>query len=115
MTRSHPALMAIQHIFRFYAVVFLGVWACHSHTGSLQESCNPDGTCNANALECTWTGNCRPKTGPHVPDPSRCYDVESVCFCRTCATQCGEKGMLNCLYTDTSVWGSKPATCECKK
>ena len=99
----------------FVVLLVLGI-DCHSHTGSLNDTCNADGTCNGTNLTCTWSAQCRPKDGPAgPPDPSRCYDVESVCFCRTCATQCGSAGMLNCLYQDTSVWGSKPATCECKK
>ena len=31
------------------------------------------------------------------------------------ALQFARKHKMSCLYQDTSVWGSKPATCECKK
>ena len=98
------------------SLLFLLV-ACNSHTGDLREHCNPDGTCNSTNTSCQsdLMGEgyyCFLKPAP--PDPNRkCY-YESECFCVTCAEKCGEAGVKECAYSDTSVWGSKPAVCECK-
>lgn len=87
--------------------------------GNMGDECKPDGTCN-NELVCIpkWNGNiCDIKTvenSAQIPSPPRnCY-YESECFCTTCAEKCGSAGVKSCIYSDTSVWGSKPAICECK-
>lgn len=94
-------------------VLAVAFFACHK--GSVDERCNPDGTCNGSNLECRYSGGgasaCSVKEAP--PPPRRCY-YESECFCVTCADKCADAGVKNCMYSDTSVWGSKPAVCECK-
>jgi len=92
-----------------YLFIVLLLVGCH--TGNFEEECNKDGSCNAPGLECGWGGKCRVKEPP--APPRRCI-YESECFCFTCADKCGDAGVKNCAYSDTSVWGSKPAVCECK-
>lgn len=82
-------------------------------TGGLNERCNRDGTCNGASLECSSYGYCGAKQVSHMDPNRRCF-YESECFCVTCADKCGEAGVKECAYSDTSVWGSKPAVCECK-
>jgi hypothetical protein len=83
------------------------------HRGDLGEDCNPDGTCNAPALTCgaRITNECG--IDQRRPRDPRC-NYESECFCATCAERCGEVGVDRCEYSDTSVWGAKPAVCKCK-
>jgi len=98
-----------------YSLIMMFLVACNLPSppqGNLGERCKPDGTCNGESLECgVLTNEChaRPKPRP----TSRCT-FESECFCVTCAEKCGEAGVKTCAYSDTSVWGSKPAICECK-
>jgi len=85
---------------------------CQNHPGDFGGACNKDGTCNSPNLECdNWMHSCRVKTPPE--EPGRCK-FESECFCITCAEKCADAGVKECAYSDTSVWGSKPAICECK-
>lgn len=95
----------------------IALYGCDSmyHTGRLNDTCNADGTCNAPALECRNDGagaSCHVK---NIPDTEikRCA-FESECFCMTCADKCGDGGIKACIFSDTSVWGSKPSSCECK-
>lgn len=81
------------------------------HTGNFDETCNKDGSCNSQNLECGIYDKCVVKQPP--APPRRCY-YESECFCVICAEKCGDAGVKVCAYSDTSVWGSKPAVCECK-
>lgn len=90
--------------------------ACVPTTGNIETDCNHDGTCNSPGLSCQQNlggyFRCYPKPSP--PDPSvRCH-YQSECFCMTCADKCGDAGVKQCAYSDTSVWGAKPAVCECK-
>ena len=80
------------------------------HTGDFGERCNKDGSCNAAGLECYYS-ECSVKRAPERP--KNCA-YESECFCVTCADKCGDAGVKICAYSDTSVWGAKPAVCECK-
>lgn len=83
------------------------------HRGDLGEDCNKDGTCNAATLECNeYSSECRAHNTNPV-SPSRCH-YESECYCVTCSDKCGDAGVKACNYSDTSVWGAKPAVCECK-
>ncbi len=85
------------------------------HTGDFEENCNPNGGCNSDKLECGWfAGKCRVKTEPQAIDKERRCSYESECFCVTCADKCGTSGVKTCAFSDTSVWGAKPAVCECK-
>ncbi len=89
--------------------------ACGSPTGKLDGVCNLDGSCDSPALFCesTYDGHyCHLKPAEEKP-PKRCR-YESECFCLLCADKCGAAGVKACLWSDTSVWGSKPASCECK-
>lgn len=91
----------------------LAMVGCATHRrGDLGGDCNPDGTCNAPTLACgvSIDGECG--LAPRPRDP-RC-GYESECFCVTCAERCGEVGVDRCEYSDTSVWGAKPAVCKCK-
>jgi hypothetical protein len=82
------------------------------HTGDFDQPCNKDGSCNGPNLVCDrgWE-KCMVKEPPRAP--GRC-SYESECFCVTCADKCGDAGVKTCAYSDTSVWGAKPAVCECK-
>lgn len=86
-------------------------------TGYLGEHCNSAGDCNSPRLSCQHTFNgewqCAVKSEPETGPPRRC-SYESECFCVTCAERCGASGVKTCAYSDTSVWGAKPALCECK-
>ena len=93
-------------------LIVLFLVACNFHTGNVDESCNPDGTCNSPNLEC-WSLSSRCHAKELRNTSARC-SYESECFCVTCADKCGEAGVKTCAYSDTSVWGSKPAVCECK-
>ncbi len=83
-----------------------------SRPGDFGGDCNPDGTCNAPTLACNARLVGESGLAPPPRDP-RC-NYESECFCVTCAERCGEVGVDRCEYSDTSVWGSKPAVCKCK-
>lgn len=96
---------------RFCALLVL-LASCHSHTGDLKEDCNKDGTCNSPELMCGIFGECHFK--PMLETGPRRCSYESECFCVTCAEQCAPAGVKQCVYSDTSVWGAKPAVCECK-
>lgn len=89
-------------------ILCIFIVACH--TGNFREECNKDGSCNNANLVCL-NGWC--ETKPPSKEPGRCY-YESECFCVTCADKCGDAGVKTCAYSDTSVWESKPAVCECK-
>lgn len=100
--------------FVLYALFALFVAGCGrapnpaKHYGDLGESCRPDGSCSG-ALVCIRyeesivAFRCGP---PPV--------FESVMFCATCSSHCGDAGIKECQFSDTSVWGSKPAVCNCK-
>lgn len=96
-----------------FLLLFL-LLGCHSapeRRGDLGEQCKPDGTC-AGALQCRQGSDgyvCLPKVDPVLP-----IEYESVKFCSSCADRCGDAGIKECLYSDTSVWGSKPALCSCR-
>lgn len=90
-----------------FSLCFL-IISCHS--GDFREQCNKDGSCNGKNLKCI-DGWCELKP-PSVESDNCIY--ESDCFCKTCANKCGDAGFKNCKYSDTSVWGSEPAVCECK-
>lgn len=97
-------------MFKLNAIIAtLALTACHQ--GNFGEECNKDGTCNFQNLECSVVGVCRTRTAAR--SPTRCGS-ESECFCVTCADKCADAGVKQCAYSDTSVWGSKPSTCECK-
>lgn len=89
-----------------FAVLIIGC-----HTGDFDQDCNKDGSCNSPNLECKSWGRCGVKDPPHTP--GRC-SYESECFCVTCAERCGDAGVKVCAFSDTTVWGAKPAVCECK-
>jgi hypothetical protein len=91
-----------------YALLSASLLACH--TGNFNESCNKDGTCNSSNLICNQVV-CIVKEAPSPP--RRCF-YESECLCVTCSEKCGEAGVKECVYSDTSVWGAKPSACECK-
>ncbi len=92
-------------------VLLLG---CHQDpVGTLGGRCKPDGTCTGEHLFCNGTDECAPSNMPQPVNMGNCFP-ESVCFCQRCAESCGDAGLKACQYTDTSVWGSKPATCECR-
>jgi hypothetical protein len=91
----------------------IGCRGAPARRGELGESCRPDGTCEG-ALECRKSDDayqCLPKALPLHVEP---IEYESVKFCSSCADRCGDAGIKECLYSDTSVWGSKPATCSCR-
>lgn len=92
-------------------IVFTLLLLAGCHTGDFGEKCNKDGSCNSPTLACNAWDECKPKP---EPAPARRCNYESECFCFTCADKCGEAGVKECAYSDTSVWGSKPAVCECK-
>lgn len=82
--------------------------------GEFYGECNLDGTCNHPSLKCNdYRNECRVDEKKRE-DPSRCQ-YESECFCDRCGVNCAGfgKSLLRCDYSDTSVWGSKPAVCEC--
>lgn len=93
-----------------FLVSVVSTFGCH--TGDYNESCNADGGCNDPGLKCDedWR-KCHLK--PEPKQSNKC-NYESECFCLTCADKCGSTGVKTCAYSDTSVWGSKPALCECK-
>ena len=78
--------------------------------GSLNEPCRNNGTCNPGLLcDGYYCRLAQPSTAP-----KRQCGYESECYCVTCAEQCGARGMKNCRFSDTTVWGNHtPATCEC--
>ena len=81
--------------------------------GRLNQQCHGDGTCD-HGLDCDGS-YCRLPAArqPAPPTKRRCF-YESECYCVTCAEQCGMRGMKNCRFSDTTVWGNRtPATCEC--
>ncbi len=94
------------------AIVMLLLMLTACGYGNLGQDCKPDGTCNSTSLVCSpYSNTCRVKTAD--PPPKKC-SYESECFCMTCAEKCGDAGVHLCSYSDTSVWGAKPAICECK-
>jgi len=93
-----------------YIIALLLLTGCS--TGGVDEHCNPNGTCNSENLSCINNGSsavCKPKMAPSPP--ARCRG-EADCFCLTCSENCGGR-FQTCAFSDTSVWGSKPAICEC--
>lgn len=87
---------------------------CSCHRGDLSERCNLDGTCNSPNLVCfSWADFSECRTPPPVTAPNRCHGAAD-CFCLRCADSCVDAGVKSCAYSDTSTWGAKPATCECK-
>jgi hypothetical protein len=92
--------------------LILLVTGCHyGPEGTLGERCKADGTCVGDHLICDMASQCVANNAPAAG--SGCY-APSECFCKRCAEGCADAGMKACNYTDTSVWGAKPATCECK-
>lgn len=92
---------------------------CHKvDIGGIGEACRSDGSCNSELLECLrWTGNgpyytCQPKRPVTLRIEADCSGTED-CFCHRCNKSCAT-GVKICAYSDTSVWGAKPSTCECK-
>jgi len=81
--------------------------------GGYDEACLVDGGCVDPGLACNdITHKCLMRPTPR-PASLRCT-YESECFCVACVDRCGDAGMRSCNYSDTSVWGAKPATCECR-
>lgn len=99
---------------RIIYLVCLAILSLGCERGDLGTPCNKDGSCNFDTLQCIVPSNeCQIKPPPPPPaKPKRC-DYESECFCMTCADKCGPRGVKKCAYSDTSVWGSDPAICEC--
>ncbi len=79
--------------------------------GTIDNDCTPDGKC-IGQLECFTWGDRSTCRAPKSPEPKKRCVFESECFCVTCADHC-EHGVKVCDYSDTSVWGAKPAVCEC--
>jgi hypothetical protein len=97
-----------------FAVIANIAWGCNMHRGDLGETSNKDGTCNSPSLYCSdMFDRCTAVDRPLSPVNHNCA-YESECFCVACAEKCGEAGVKTCAYSDTSVWGAKPALCECK-
>ena len=99
---------------RIAILMFAFVSACQAEpVGTLGARCKPDGTCLGEHLRCNAWSECVAENAP--PASAGCYR-EGECFCKRCAESCGaDGGMKVCSYTDTSVWGSKPSTCECRQ
>jgi hypothetical protein len=101
---------------KWLAAFVLFVAGCAS-AGDLGGPCNKDGTCNSANLACKESlaagARCFAKTPEEMPKSGCRY--ESECFCVTCAERCGATGVKSCAYSDTSVWGAKPALCECAR
>lgn len=98
----------IRSILLLTALVMLA--GCHK--GNHEEGCNPDGTCNGEALYCSGSGFCVAK--PPAPAKNVRCNFESECFCATCAERCAT-GVERCEYSDTTVWGSNPSVCVCRE
>lgn len=90
-----------------FLIAILGLTGCHS--GDLGEFCNPNGSCNSGSLECAQHGTCVIKRSE-----TSGLKYESQLFCASCTESCGSAGMKSCAFSDPSVWGSKPSTCECR-
>lgn len=95
-----------------FACTYLLACNVPNERGNFKKPCNHDGTCNSDNLECNnLTSECSLKEKPVILNECR---YESDCFCLGCAKRCGNGGVKSCVFSDTSVWGSKPALCECK-
>lgn len=97
----------------FFLLFFLLMFVLIScgFPGALNEPCKSDGTCNSPNLMCSRNGYC---VSLAAKEPARHCHFESECFCVTCSEKCSSSGVKVCAFSDTSVWGSKPAICECK-
>ena len=94
--------------------LLLLVCSCNNHPGDVDQRCNPDGTCNGTMLRCETRGVqaiCYPIP---VERPAVHYRTDAEKFCDNCGQNCSDAGVRTCAYSDTSVWGAKPALCECK-
>ncbi len=97
-------------VFAVATILSLPVFACDDPTvpiGELGGRCNKDGTCNFDSLRCNGLEVCDTR---YVSQEQH----ETETFCKTCASDCGSLGMKSCSYSDPTVWGSLPSTCECK-
>lgn len=101
----------------FLLLTFLSC-ACNPGTlvGTLDNRCNPDGTCNNANLVCFKPADlnnhyCVTKDTAAGKSEST---VKADTVCANCITKCGSFGLKKCEYTNTDIWWSKSIVCECK-